>query len=52
MDPFGSMLLKQHKLLKEHVNLILQIPVLPGFDSFKLLTSPSFYALPLVLMLS
>ncbi|KAH9027745.1 hypothetical protein EDB84DRAFT_1677426 [Lactarius hengduanensis] len=40
VDPFGCLLLKQRRLLKEREDLISQIQVLPGFDSF--LTSPSF----------
>ncbi|KAF8259677.1 CHAT domain-containing protein [Lactarius quietus] len=40
VDPFGRLLLKQRKLLKERGDLISQIQSLPGFDSF--LTSPSF----------
>jgi CHAT domain-containing protein/tetratricopeptide (TPR) repeat protein len=40
VDPFSRLLLKQRRLLKERDELILQIQVLPGFDSF--LTSPSF----------
>ncbi|KAI9452971.1 CHAT domain-containing protein [Lactarius psammicola] len=40
VDPFGRLLLKQRRLLKERDNLISQIQALPGFDSF--LTSPSF----------
>ncbi|KAI9451633.1 hypothetical protein BJY52DRAFT_1351749 [Lactarius psammicola] len=43
VDPFGHLLLKQCKLLKERDNLISQIQALPGFDSF--LTSPSFNTL-------
>ncbi|KAI9452963.1 CHAT domain-containing protein [Lactarius psammicola] len=39
-DPFGRLLLKQRRLLEERNKLILQIQVLPGFDSF--LTTPSF----------
>ncbi|KAH9014131.1 CHAT domain-containing protein, partial [Lactarius deliciosus] len=39
VDPFGCLLLKQRRLLKEREDLISQIQVLPGFDSF--LTSPS-----------
>jgi CHAT domain-containing protein len=39
-DPFGRLLLKQRKLLKERDKLISQIQELPGFDNF--LTSPSF----------
>ena len=40
VDPFGRLLLKQRRLLKERDKLISQIQALPGFDSF--LTSPSF----------
>ncbi|KAH9169872.1 CHAT domain-containing protein [Lactarius sanguifluus] len=40
VDPFGCPLLKQRRLLKEREDLISQIQVLPGFDSF--LTFPSF----------
>ena len=40
VDPFGRLLLKQRKLLKERNKLISQIQALPGFDNF--LTSPSF----------
>ncbi|KAH9037579.1 CHAT domain-containing protein [Lactarius hengduanensis] len=40
VDPFGRLLLKQRKLMKERDNLNSQIQALPGFDSF--LTSPSF----------
>ncbi|KAI9433903.1 CHAT domain-containing protein [Lactarius indigo] len=40
VDPFGRLLLKQRMLLKERDELISQIQVLPGFDSF--LPSPSF----------
>ncbi|KAH8991526.1 CHAT domain-containing protein [Lactarius akahatsu] len=40
VDPFGRLLLKQRKLMKERDNLISQIQALPGFDCF--LTSPSF----------
>ncbi|KAI9432880.1 CHAT domain-containing protein [Lactarius psammicola] len=40
VDPFGRLLLKQRRLLKERDNLISQIQALPGFDSF--LTSLSF----------
>ena len=40
VGPFGNLLLKQRKLLKERDELILQIRALPGFDSY--LTSPSF----------
>jgi hypothetical protein len=39
-DPFGRLLLKQRKLLKEREKLISQIQAMPGFDSF--LTFPSF----------
>ncbi|KAH9057013.1 CHAT domain-containing protein [Lactarius deliciosus] len=39
-DPFGRLLLKQRKLLKERDNLISQIQDLPGSDGF--LISPSF----------
>lgn len=39
-DPFGRLLLKQRRLLKERDKLISRIQALPGFDSF--LTSPSF----------
>src|SRR6266702_5166634 len=39
-DPFGRLLLKQRRLLKERDKLISQIQALPGFDSF--LTSYSF----------
>ena len=39
-DPFGRLVLKQRKLLKERDNLISKIQALPGFDRF--LTSPSF----------
>ncbi|KAH9170833.1 CHAT domain-containing protein [Lactarius sanguifluus] len=42
-DPFGRLLLKQRRLLKERDNLISQIQDLPGFDSFP--TSPSFNTL-------
>jgi len=40
VDPFGRLLLKQRRLLKERDMLISQIRAMPGFDSF--LTSPSF----------
>ena len=40
VDPFGRLLLKQRKLLKERDDLISQIQALPGFDRF--LTSASF----------
>ncbi|KAH9057711.1 CHAT domain-containing protein [Lactarius vividus] len=40
VDPFGRLLLKQRRLLKERDDLIVQIQALPGFDSF--LKSPSF----------
>ena len=40
MDPFGRLLLKQRRLLKERDDLISQIQALPGFDGF--LTSASF----------
>ncbi|KAH9032340.1 CHAT domain-containing protein [Lactarius deliciosus] len=40
VDPFGRLLLKQRRLLKERDKLVSQIQALPGFDSF--LTSPSF----------
>ncbi|KAH9010763.1 hypothetical protein EDB85DRAFT_2160829 [Lactarius pseudohatsudake] len=40
VDPFGRLLLKHRKLMKERDNLISQIQALPGFNSF--LTSPSF----------
>ena len=43
VDPFGRLLLKQRRLLKERDDLISQIRALPGFDSF--LASPSFDAL-------
>ncbi|KAI9438874.1 CHAT domain-containing protein, partial [Lactarius psammicola] len=43
VDPFGHLLLKQRRLLKERDNLISQIQALPGFNSF--LTSPSFNTL-------
>ncbi|KAH8978732.1 CHAT domain-containing protein [Lactarius hatsudake] len=43
VDPFGRLLLKQRKLLKERDDLITQIQALPGFDNFP--TSPSFDAL-------
>jgi hypothetical protein len=39
-DPFGRLLLKQRRLLKERDELISRIQALPGFDGF--LTSPSF----------
>ncbi|KAI9433838.1 CHAT domain-containing protein [Lactarius indigo] len=39
-DPFGRLLLRRRKLLKERDSLISQIRTLPGFDSF--MTSPSF----------
>ena len=42
-DPFGRLLLKQRKLLKERRKLISQIQAMPGFDGF--LTSPSFHTL-------
>jgi CHAT domain-containing protein len=38
-DPFGRLLLKQRRLLKERDNLISKIQALPGFDNF--LGSPS-----------
>ncbi|KAF8265305.1 CHAT domain-containing protein [Lactarius quietus] len=41
--PFGHLLVKQRKLLKERDELVSQIRVLPGFDNY--LTSPSFDAL-------
>ncbi|KAH8995835.1 CHAT domain-containing protein [Lactarius hatsudake] len=40
VDPFGRLLLKQRKLMKERDNLISHIQALPGFDGF--FTSPSF----------
>ena len=40
VGPFGHLLVKQRKLLKEREKLISQIRVLPDFDNF--LTSPSF----------
>ncbi|KAF8258271.1 CHAT domain-containing protein [Lactarius quietus] len=40
VDPFGRLLLKQRKLLKERGDLISQIQALPGFGSF--LKSPPF----------
>jgi CHAT domain-containing protein len=40
VDPFGRLLVKQRKLLKERDVLISQIQALPGFDNF--LTSLSF----------
>ena len=40
VDPFGRLLLKQRRLLKERDDLISQIQALPGFDS--MLTSASF----------
>ncbi|KAI9433869.1 hypothetical protein H4582DRAFT_2081560 [Lactarius indigo] len=40
VDPFSRLLLKQRRLLQERDELISQIQVLPGFDSF--LMSPSF----------
>ncbi|KAF8258225.1 CHAT domain-containing protein [Lactarius quietus] len=40
VDPFGRLLVKQRKLLRERGDLISQIQSLPGFDSF--LKSPSF----------
>ena len=40
VDPFGRLLLKQRKLLKERDDLISQIQALSGFDRF--LTSASF----------
>ncbi|KAH9057681.1 CHAT domain-containing protein [Lactarius vividus] len=40
VDPFGRLLLKQRKLLKERDSLITQIQALPGFHNFP--TSPSF----------
>ncbi|KAI9452967.1 CHAT domain-containing protein [Lactarius psammicola] len=40
VDPFGRLLLKQRRLLKERDNLLSQIQILPGLDIF--LTSPSF----------
>ena len=43
VDPFGRLLLKQPRLLKERDMLISQIQALPGFDSF--LTSPPFNTL-------
>ena len=39
-DPFGRLLLKQRKLLKERNELISQIQALSGFENF--LTSPAF----------
>ncbi|KAF8265317.1 CHAT domain-containing protein [Lactarius quietus] len=39
-DPFGRLLLRQRRLLKERNKLISQILDLPGFDNF--MTSPSF----------
>ncbi|KAH9034027.1 CHAT domain-containing protein [Lactarius deliciosus] len=39
-DPFGRLLVEQRRLLNERNELISQIQVLPGFDSF--LTSPPF----------
>jgi len=42
-DPFGRLLLKQRRLLKERNELISQIQDLPDLDSF--LTSPSFNTL-------
>ncbi|KAH9020891.1 CHAT domain-containing protein [Lactarius hengduanensis] len=39
-DPFGRLLVEQRRLLNEREELISQIQVLTGFDSF--LTSPSF----------
>ena len=43
VDPFGRLLLKQRRLLKERDNLISQIQSLPGFHNF--LSSPSFETL-------
>jgi hypothetical protein len=40
VDPFGRLLVKQRKLLKERDDLISQAQALPGFHSF--LKSPSF----------
>jgi tetratricopeptide (TPR) repeat protein len=40
VDPFGRLLVKQRRLLKEREDLISQIQALPGFDNF--LTSLSF----------
>ncbi|KAI9433840.1 CHAT domain-containing protein [Lactarius indigo] len=40
VDPFGRLLLKQRRLLKERDKLVSQIQALPGFRGF--LTSPSF----------
>ena len=40
VDPFGRLLVKQRKLLKERNDLISQIRALPNFDGF--LASPSF----------
>ena len=42
-DPFGRLLLKQRKLLKERKKLLSQIQAIPGFDSFPI--SPSFNTL-------
>ena len=39
-DPFGRLLLRHRRLLKERGNIILQIQALPGFRSF--MVSPSF----------
>jgi CHAT domain-containing protein len=40
VDPFGRLLVKQRRLLKEREDLIAQIQALPGFDNF--LTSLTF----------
>ncbi|KAH9040402.1 CHAT domain-containing protein [Lactarius pseudohatsudake] len=48
VDPFGCLLLKQRRLLKEREDLISQIQVLPGFDSF--LTSLSWRSDILILL--
>jgi CHAT domain-containing protein len=43
VDPFGRLVLKQRRLLKERDKLISQIQSLPGFDDF--LASPPFYTI-------
>ena len=40
VDPFGRLVLKRRRLLKERDDLISQIQALPGFDDF--MTSPPF----------
>ncbi|KAF8263404.1 CHAT domain-containing protein, partial [Lactarius quietus] len=40
VDPFGRLLLKQRRLLREREKLISKIQALPGFNSF--MTAPSF----------